>query len=116
MRPLSWKCLGNTAIAIPPAFLSPLPSFTVEIEQSIAKTKVGVPWSFLKELEGEPRQNFEKAIEVLKSLGAEIVDVDLEALKYGIAVYYILAAAEASTNLARFDGIRYGVRSKVQNA
>lgn len=91
---------------------TPSPRFTVEIEQSIAKTRVGVPWSFLEQLQGEPRQNFEEAIEVLKSLGAEIVDVDLEALKYGIAVYYVLAAAEASTNLARFDGIRYGVRSK----
>lgn len=90
----------------------PAPRYTVEIDQSIAYTKVGVPWSFLEELQGEPRQNFEAAIDVLKSLGVEIVDVDLEALKYGIAVYYVLAAAEASTNLARFDGIRYGVRSK----
>jgi aspartyl-tRNA(Asn)/glutamyl-tRNA(Gln) amidotransferase subunit A len=47
----------------------------------------------------------------MKDLGATIVDVDLNICKYSIAVYYILATAEASTNLARFDGIRYGVRS-----
>ncbi|MBS0629980.1 MAG: Asp-tRNA(Asn)/Glu-tRNA(Gln) amidotransferase subunit GatA [Verrucomicrobia bacterium] len=91
---------------------TPSPRYTVEIDQPIAHTRVGVPWSFLEQLQGEPRQNFEAAIDVLKSLGVEIVDVDLDALKYGIAIYYILAAAEASTNLARFDGIRYGIRSK----
>jgi len=70
-----------------------------------------VPWAFLEDLTGEAKENFEKAIETLKGLGASIVDVDLSILKYSIAVYYILATAEASTNLARFDGIRYGVRS-----
>lgn len=82
------------------------------IEGSIKGAKVGVPWSFLKKLEGEPKENFEKALDTLRSLGAEIVDIDLSNLRYGIAIYYILATAEASTNLARFDGIRYGYRSK----
>jgi len=48
----------------------------------------------------------------MKGLGAKIIDVNLDLLKYSIAAYYILSTAEASTNLARFDGIRYGVRSK----
>jgi len=91
---------------------TPSPRYTAEIEQPIKGTRIGVPWSFLEQLQGEPRQKFEEAIEVYKSLGVEIVDVDLSVLKYGIAIYYILGAAEASTNLARFDGIRYGVRSK----
>ena len=56
-------------------------------------------------------KSFENALEEYKKLGAELVDVDLSVLKYSIAVYYILATAEASTNLARFDGIRYGLRS-----
>jgi len=73
--------------------------------------KIGVPSQFLKGLAEEPRQVFDKSLESLKKLGAEIVDVDLSAMKYSIAVYYILATAEASTNLARFDGIRYGKRS-----
>jgi aspartyl-tRNA(Asn)/glutamyl-tRNA(Gln) amidotransferase subunit A len=62
-------------------------------------------------LEAEPRENFEKAVDVLKEQGAKIVDVHLDTLEHSIAVYYILATAEASTNLARFDGIRYGERS-----
>ncbi len=77
----------------------------------IKGVKIGVPWQFLEGLKDEPRALFEKAIEDFKKLGAEIVDVDLSILKYSIAVYYILATAEAATNLARFDGVRYGVRA-----
>lgn len=73
--------------------------------------KVGVPWQFLKDLAPEARSAFDASIEILKKLGAEIVEVDLSLLKHSLPVYYILATAEASTNLARFDGIRYGVRS-----
>lgn len=73
--------------------------------------KIGVSWQFLEALADEPKALFTKALEVLKGLGAELVDIDLQILKYSLAVYYILATAEASTNLARFDGIRYGVRS-----
>ena len=73
--------------------------------------KIGVPWQFLENLAPEPKEIFKQSLEVLKGLGAEIVEVDLSILKYSLPVYYILATAEASTNLARFDGIRYGVRS-----
>ncbi|MFN4175285.1 MAG: amidase family protein, partial [Parachlamydiaceae bacterium] len=74
--------------------------------------KIGVPWEFLEKLASEPKALFMEALEKLKSLGAEIVDIDLSILKYSLGTYYIVACAEASTNLARFDGIRYGVRSK----
>ena len=70
-----------------------------------------MPWHFLEGLEKESKQHFEESLKVLKELGAEIVEVDLTILKYSLAAYYIIATAEASTNLARFDGIRYGVRS-----
>lgn len=73
--------------------------------------KIGVPWDFLVDLQPEPKANFMEALEVLKSLGCEIVPIDLNILKYSLATYYIIATAEASTNLARFDGIRYGIRS-----
>lgn len=73
--------------------------------------KIGVPWKFLEGLNPEIRKNFEDSLHVFKSMGAQVVDVDLDILKYSIAVYYIIATAEASTNLARFDGIRYGNRS-----
>ena len=78
---------------------------------SLKGVKIGVPWQFLEELNPESRQQFNHSIELIKQQGAEIVEVDLSILKYSIAVYYILATAEASTNLARFDGIRYGHRS-----
>jgi aspartyl-tRNA(Asn)/glutamyl-tRNA(Gln) amidotransferase subunit A len=73
---------------------------------------IGVPWQFLQDLQPEMKANFMASVDAMKQLGAQVVDIDLEVLKYSIAVYYILATAEASTNLARFDGIRYGVRSK----
>lgn len=73
--------------------------------------KIGVPWQFLKDLAPESKKVFNESLEVLKSLHAEVVEIDLSILKYSLPVYYILATAEASTNLARFDGIRYGNRS-----
>jgi aspartyl-tRNA(Asn)/glutamyl-tRNA(Gln) amidotransferase subunit A len=79
---------------------------------SIEGKIVGVPWQFLENLQAEAKECFLNALEVMKSLGCTVVDVDLNILKYAIATYYIIATAEASTNLARFDGIRYGVRSK----
>lgn len=80
-------------------------------KDAIQGMKIGVPWQFLDNLADEPRKAFEKALDSIKQQGASIVEVDLGILKYAIAVYYILATAEASTNLARFDGIRYGQRS-----
>jgi aspartyl-tRNA(Asn)/glutamyl-tRNA(Gln) amidotransferase subunit A len=74
--------------------------------------RLGIPWEFLENLKEETKQNFLQALDVMKQLGCEIVPVDLNILKYSVATYYIIATAEASTNLARFDGIRYGVRSK----
>jgi aspartyl-tRNA(Asn)/glutamyl-tRNA(Gln) amidotransferase subunit A len=82
------------------------------LKKPIKGMKIGVPWQFLKDLQPEYRKSFEESLQVYKNQGAEIVEVDLSILKYSIAVYYILATAEASTNLARFDGIRYGQRSK----
>lgn len=78
---------------------------------NISGMRIGVPWQFLENLSEEPKQIFQQSIEKLKSLGVTIVDVDLSILKHSLATYYILACAEASTNLARFDGIRYGHRS-----
>lgn len=80
--------------------------------KDLSGMKIGIPSTFLEKLTGKPRETFDKACETIKELGAEFVEVDLNLLKYAIAIYYILATAEASTNLARFDGIRYGVRSK----
>jgi aspartyl-tRNA(Asn)/glutamyl-tRNA(Gln) amidotransferase subunit A len=88
-----------------------LPSEPYPLSTTLEKVKIGIPSRFLEDLKPEVKKNFSLAVQVLKNLGAQIVDVDLDLLKYGAAVYYILATAEASTNLARFDGIRYGERA-----
>ncbi len=85
--------------------------FLKNLRTDLKGTKIGVPWHFLEQLAEPSKKAFMEGVEKLKALGAEIVDVNLDILKYSVAVYYILATAEASTNLARFDGIRYGVRA-----
>lgn len=85
--------------------------FLANMRTDLKGAKIGVPWQFLEQLAEPPKKVFMESLEKLKALGAEVVDVDLNILKYSVAVYYILATAEASTNLARFDGIRYGVRA-----
>ncbi len=87
----------------------PAESFSTHLSKSLKGFKIGVP--VFKDLKGETAKNFENSLEILKKLGAKIIEVELDILKYAIAVYYILAPAEASTNLARFDGIRFGYRS-----
>jgi aspartyl-tRNA(Asn)/glutamyl-tRNA(Gln) amidotransferase subunit A len=73
--------------------------------------RVGVPRELFGEgVDADVRARVEEAIEAYRELGAEIVDVELPHAKYSIAVYYILATAEASSNLARYDGVRYGLR------
>ncbi len=74
--------------------------------------RVGVPWKFLEDMPKEALARFEEAIKELENLGCELVDIELPTLKHSVATYYIIATAEAATNLARFDGIRYGTRSK----
>jgi aspartyl-tRNA(Asn)/glutamyl-tRNA(Gln) amidotransferase subunit A len=87
-------------------------SYLDHLEASIQGRRVGVPWGFLEGLSEKGRSIFEKNLEVFKEAGAQIVDIDLSLLKHSIPTYYILSTAEASTNLARFDGIRYGKRSE----
>ncbi len=73
--------------------------------------KVGVDASFFSDLSQDVQDNLDQARRTLERVGAKVLPVDLKPLHYGAAVYCILATAEASTNLARFDGIRYGHRS-----
>lgn len=90
----------------------PAEEYLDALQLNLRGKTIGVPWQFLEGLAPETRRNFDTALGVYKSLGVNLVDVDLSILKYSIATYYILATAEASTNLARFDGVRYGQRSK----
>jgi aspartyl-tRNA(Asn)/glutamyl-tRNA(Gln) amidotransferase subunit A len=84
-----------------------------ETEKDIAGLRLGVSQTLLGEgLDAEVRASIEKAIDAYRALGAQIVDIDLPHAKYAIAVYYIIATAEASSNLARYDGVRYGFRAE----
>ncbi|HXG82468.1 MAG TPA: Asp-tRNA(Asn)/Glu-tRNA(Gln) amidotransferase subunit GatA [Pyrinomonadaceae bacterium] len=90
-----------------------VPDYVAELENDIKGRRIGVPRALFGEgLDAEVRESVERAIENYRGLGAEIVDVELPNSKYSIAVYYILATAEASSNLARFDGARYGFRAE----
>jgi aspartyl-tRNA(Asn)/glutamyl-tRNA(Gln) amidotransferase subunit A len=88
-----------------------VPDFVAESATSTRGLKVGVPWTFLEQgVEEGTLAAFRKSLALLEGAGARIVDVNLPHLKHAIATYYIVATAEASSNLARFDGVRYGLR------
>ncbi len=87
-------------------------NYLAHLEASIQGKTVGVPWGFLDELSDGARKIFEEALDVLKGLGVKLVEINFTKLKYSIPIYYILSTAEASTNLARFDGVRFGKRSE----
>lgn len=80
-------------------------------KESLQGKVIGVPWGFLEGLSPSSKALFQEALARFTSYGCRVVEVDLDILHYSVAAYYIIATAEASTNLARFDGIRYGVRS-----
>ncbi len=87
--------------------------FGAGLEKGVKGLKVGVPAEFFGEgLDGEIKSAIETTLEKLKAEGAEIVPVSLPHTKYAIPTYYVVATAEASANLARFDGVRYGLRAK----
>jgi aspartyl-tRNA(Asn)/glutamyl-tRNA(Gln) amidotransferase subunit A len=91
----------------------PVPDYVAELEKPVRGLKLGVAKEYLGEgLDKEVRSAIEAAIEKLAKQGCEIVEVSLPHTKYAIPAYYIVATAEASSNLARFDGVRYGYRAK----
>jgi aspartyl-tRNA(Asn)/glutamyl-tRNA(Gln) amidotransferase subunit A len=91
----------------------PVPNYSAELSGEVKGARIGVSRALLGEgLDAEVRASVEKAIDAYRELGAEIVDIDLPHAKYAIAVYYIIATAEASSNLARYDGVRYGFRAE----
>ena len=90
----------------------PVPDYVAELEKPVRGLKLGVPKEYFGEgLDDEVRKAVEAAIQKLAKLGCEIVPISLPHTKYAIPTYYIVATAEASSNLARFDGVRYGYRA-----
>ena len=90
-----------------------VPDYEAALDADVKGKRIGIPRALFGEgLDPEVRKAVEKSIDNFRDMGAEIVDVELPYAKYGIAVYYIIATAEASSNLARYDGVRYGFRAE----
>jgi aspartyl-tRNA(Asn)/glutamyl-tRNA(Gln) amidotransferase subunit A len=91
----------------------PVPDYTAALTGDLKGARLGFPRALYGEgLDAEVKASVENVVDVYRELGAEIVDVELPHARYAIAVYYIIATAEASSNLARFDGVRYGFRAE----
>jgi len=91
----------------------PVADYLTDLRGDIKGLRIGVYHALLGQgLNDDVRVAVQKAIDVYRDLGAEIVDIELPHAKYAIAVYYIIATAEASSNLARYDGVRYGFRAE----
>ncbi|MBI3847545.1 MAG: Asp-tRNA(Asn)/Glu-tRNA(Gln) amidotransferase subunit GatA [Planctomycetes bacterium] len=91
---------------------APVPDYLASIEDGVKGFRLGVPREYFPEsIQPAVRDRVRDAIDVYERLGAEIVDVSLPHTDYGIAAYYIVATSEASSNLARYDGVQYGIRA-----
>jgi aspartyl-tRNA(Asn)/glutamyl-tRNA(Gln) amidotransferase subunit A len=95
----------------------PVPDYVAELAKPVEGLNLGVPKEYFGEgLDGEVRESVEAAIQKLAKAGCEIVPISLQHTKYAIPTYYIVATAEASSNLARFDGVRYGYRANAAHS
>jgi aspartyl-tRNA(Asn)/glutamyl-tRNA(Gln) amidotransferase subunit A len=90
----------------------PAADYLSALTGDIRGVRIGVPWTLLAEgVDPEVQSSFERSVDTLRQLGAQIVDVALPHNAHAIPVYYLVATAEASSNLARYDGVRYGYRA-----
>ncbi len=91
----------------------PRPDYVAALKNDVKGLKIGVPKEFFGEgINEEVKTKLQEAIEKYKELGANVEEFSLDIAEYSLATYYIIACAEASSNLGRFDGVRYGYRSK----
>jgi aspartyl-tRNA(Asn)/glutamyl-tRNA(Gln) amidotransferase subunit A len=97
--------LDSTSVA------RPVDEWVAACGRDIAGTKLGVPQEYFEDgLEPEVRGSIENALKTYKDLGCELIPIEMPHTKYAVATYYVIATAECSSNLARFDGVRYGQR------
>ncbi len=97
----------NDATSIP----QPPEPWVHHLHTNIKGKKLGIPWHFCEGIPHESKEVLTQSLSRFKELGVEIVEINLDILKIAVSLYYTLSTAEASMNLARFDGIRYGARS-----
>ncbi|MFO7813189.1 MAG: Asp-tRNA(Asn)/Glu-tRNA(Gln) amidotransferase subunit GatA [Pelovirga sp.] len=89
----------------------PVPDYQATLDEGVAGKKIGLPREyFIDGMDPEVKRAVDEAIEIYRGLGAELVPVSLPHTDYSVACYYLIATAEASSNLARYDGVRFGVR------
>jgi aspartyl-tRNA(Asn)/glutamyl-tRNA(Gln) amidotransferase subunit A len=89
-----------------------VPDYTKSLGKNVKGLKIGLPKEYFVEgLDREMRDSVNSAVSVLKKLGAEVKEISLPHTEYAVSVYYIVGCSEASSNLARFDGVQYGLRS-----
>ncbi len=89
----------------------PVEDYVAGLDQNVRGLRVGVPGEYLKGLNPETGDNIQRGIDLLAQLGCVVAPISLPHTDYAIACYYIICTAEASSNLARYDGVRYGFRS-----
>jgi aspartyl-tRNA(Asn)/glutamyl-tRNA(Gln) amidotransferase subunit A len=90
---------------------APVPDYVAALDGNVKGVKVGLPKEYFEGLSSESGDLIMKGVDTLKGLGCEVHEISLPATKYAIACYYIIATAEASSNLARYDGVRYTMRA-----
>jgi aspartyl-tRNA(Asn)/glutamyl-tRNA(Gln) amidotransferase subunit A len=89
-----------------------VPDFTAALDGNARTVRIGIPRAFVSEgVDASVLAAFDASLEALRATGATLVDIDLPHAKYAIPVYYLVCTAEASSNLARYDGVKYGYRS-----
>ncbi|MFQ5696671.1 MAG: Asp-tRNA(Asn)/Glu-tRNA(Gln) amidotransferase subunit GatA [Myxococcota bacterium] len=94
---------------------APVPDYVRELEGSLENLRVGLPAEFFEGGESETIECTRQAISVLEQAGARVVPVSLPHTRFGIAAYYLLCTAEASSNLSRYDGVRFGYRAEARS-
>src|SRR5580658_6385868 len=90
---------------------APVPRYTAQLDGEVSGTRIGLPREYFEGLASESGDLIHRAIEVLKKLGCEVRDISLPATKYAVFCFNVTATAEASSNLARYDGVRYTTRA-----
>ncbi|TFG50848.1 MAG: Asp-tRNA(Asn)/Glu-tRNA(Gln) amidotransferase subunit GatA [Candidatus Brocadiia bacterium] len=91
--------------------LAPVPDYLAKLEQPVDGLKIGVVSSLTAGAENDVQTAINESIEIYKKLGAKIIEIEMPHFDYSIAAYYVVATAEASSNLARYDGVHYGHRT-----